>query len=170
MNAAVQKSLMINSERVPYRRLTSKAARRLRIRVGMDGVSVVRPLDRSIQEANQFLQKHQEWVDDQLRRVEKLRGVRKSKGELRGEILFQGVRLPVRNEIVPGWRGPNRIFIDGKAILVKRGERPKTAISQSLETWMRAQARSTINRHLKPVIARLRQMPNRVYVMGQRTK
>jgi predicted metal-dependent hydrolase len=43
-------------------------------------------------------------------------------------------------------------------------------VARSLENWLRAQARSEIQKFLGAVTARLRQSPRRIYVMGQRTK
>jgi hypothetical protein len=41
---------------------------------------------------------------------------------------------------------------------------------RSLENWLRKQAREQIAGFLAPVTKRLKREPNRVYVMGQRTK
>src|SRR5207244_13592958 len=42
--------------------------------------------------------------------------------------------------------------------------------ARSLENWHRRQARREIARHTRPVAARLKQPPNKVFVMGKRTK
>ena len=80
---------------VEYRKVASRSARRLRIRVGLSGVEVVKPLGRSDDDVLSFLDKNEEWILDQLERVERLRKIRVTE-QRAGEILFQGERTRVR--------------------------------------------------------------------------
>ena len=54
--------------------------------------------------------------------------------------------------------------------MIRRGRASRTVVSRSLERWLRREARTEITRHLAAVTARLGRKPDRVYVMGQRTK
>ena len=64
----------------------------------------------------------------------------------------------------------NAIDASGGEIVLRRGANSQTPVARSLETWLRKQARAEIQRHLAIVTTRLRQFPQRVLVMGQRTK
>jgi hypothetical protein len=55
-------------------------------------------------------------------------------------------------------------------IVVSRGPHSRTPIARSLERWLRREARQSIEAHLSKITARLGQRPQRIYVMGQRTK
>jgi hypothetical protein len=53
---------------------------------------------------------------------------------------------------------------------VQRPSGSRTPPARSLENWLRRQARAEIEKQLALVTARLRLRPQRIYVMGQRTK
>jgi predicted metal-dependent hydrolase len=162
--------IQLGGRRVDYRIVRSPAARKLRIRVGPSGVEVVQPSSRNSKDIAPFLKRNAAWVYDQLRRVDRLRRMRRPQRAETGEILFRGEATRVRLMTArTGSRGNAVSFVD-VAIVVERGHNSKTPAARSLENWLRKQARMDIAIHLAEVIARLRQKPGRVYVMGQRTK
>lgn len=169
MKSADHKRITLNGRTINYRVVRSAAARRVRIRVGLNGVEVLHPTSRCAGDAADFLRVNGDWVTKQLDRIERLRGIRQPQRRRGGEILFRGHPTPVRVERRAS-HGSNKITFDGKEIFVERGTRSGTPLARSLENWLRKQARGEIERLLNSVTGRLRQSPRKVYVMGQRTK
>ena len=162
--------IQIDGRVVDYRVASSKTARRLRLRVGPNGVDVVQPTGRSNAEVAVFLESNGVWVLDQLRRAARLRGLRQSSRRRASEILFRGEPTRVRVEATETRARGNAIDASGGEIVLRRGAHSQTPVARSLETWLRKQARAEIQRHLAIVTTRLRQFPRRVLVMDQRTK
>lgn len=170
MKSGTVHSLEVKSGKLDYRVVTSRAARRLRVRVGLDGIEVVKPRARTAEQAEAFVREHEEWIDNQLKRVERLRVMRRPLLHRQGEMLFRGVPTPVR-VVSPGeLRGANRIEWDGSAIEVRQSRTSRTPVARSLENWLRKQVRADIEAHLATITARVGRKPDRVYVMAQRTK
>jgi predicted metal-dependent hydrolase len=170
MKPATQHQIRLGGRRVAYRVVRSRTARKLRLRVGPNGVEVVRPAARKSKEVAAFLDRNAVWVLAQLKRVEHLRGLRRSEQRRIGEILFRGEPTQVRVETTgTRARGNRVVFIDGE-IVVRRGPMSQTPAARSLENWLRKEARTEIENHLAIVTARLRRRAARVYVMDQRTK
>lgn len=170
MNGGTQHEIRLGGRRIEYRIVRSTAARKLRLRVGPSGVEVVQPAGRNGQDVAAFLDRHEAWILDQLQRVARLRSVRWPVPRPVGEILFRGEPTQVRVEMIETRaRGSLVDFTDGE-IVVRRGAASQTTAARSLEHWLRKQARWEIEKHLAVVTARLREHPQQVYVMGQRTK
>jgi predicted metal-dependent hydrolase len=170
MKSATVHSLEMNGQQVDYRVVTSRTARRLRVRVGLDGIEVVLPRVRTEEEAAAFLRRHEEWVGDQMARVDRLRVMRRPLSQRKGEMLFRGVATPVRVVKPASMKGANRIEWDGSTIEVRQSRTSRTPVTKSLENWLRKQVRADIEAHLAKVSKRLGRAPNQVYVMAQRTK
>ena len=170
MRTATKHTIRLGKRRLDFRVVRSKSAKKLRVRVGLDGVEVVQPHSRTGPEVFAFLEKHRTWVLDQMARIERLRVVRRPQKRSRSEILFRGEPTRVRIESAPTHARGNAVrFVDGE-IVVRRGAGSQTPTARSLENWLRRQARAEIESQLAVVTARLRQRAQRVYVMGQRTK
>ena len=169
MVAASQLKILIRGRVIAYRLRTSRSARKLRVRVGFDGVEIVQPPNRTYEDVAAFLDENAEWVADQLERVDHLRNVRLTERR-QSEILFRGELTPIRIQPMSGNSRGNLIRFVGGEILVQRPSGSHTPVSRSLENWLRRQARSEIERQLGAILLRLRQEPRRVYVMSQRTK
>jgi predicted metal-dependent hydrolase len=154
---------------IEYRLVASRSARKLRLRVGPNGIEVVQPPGRTGDDVSSFLDQNAEWMLDQLQRVERLRKIRVPQGR-QSEILFRGQRTRVRIDRSSARSRENLVaLIDGE-IVVRRGSGSRTPASRSLENWLRREARAEIEKHLETVALRIRQRPRQVYVMGQRTK
>src|SRR5207249_8893214 len=117
-----------------------------------------------------FLAANRTWLLDQLQRAERLRGVYPKTRRRSGEILFRGEPTPVRIDTTESRATGNSVrLLDGQ-IVVARGRGSRTAAARSLERWLRREARRAIESYVTPVAARVGQLPQRVYVMGQRTR
>ena len=170
MKAAKQCQIELSRRLVDYRLVRSRTAKKLRVRVGVNGVEVVQPMERNEKDVSTFLTQNADWVLDQLRRVERLRGVRRLEERRVGEILFRGEPTYVRVATTTTRARGNLVdFIDGE-IIVRQSAEGQTPVERSLENWLRKRARSEIENYLAPLTSRLRQRAERVYVMGQRTK
>ena len=169
MRAGSHHQIDLGGRRVDYRLVASRSARKLRVRVGINGIEVVQPVNRTDDEVSAFLDQNEEWILDQLQRVDRLRKIRVT-DRRRGEILFRGERTPVRIEGTTARSRGNIVrLVDGE-IVVQRPSGSQTPAARSLENWLRRQARADIEKQLTLVTARLRLRPRRIYVMGQRTK
>ncbi len=170
MRILQEHAIELDGRRVEYRVVSSRSARKLRMRVGPHGVEVIQPTGRTGLEVESFLVERAPWLLDQLRRAERLRGVRRPDQRMAGHILFRGVPTRIRLQgPQTRARGNKVVLVDGE-IVVRRGGRSSTPPPRSLERWLREQARDAIEAQLGAVTARIRQQPARVYVMGQRTK
>lgn len=170
MKAATQHLIRLSGREVSYRLLISTAGRKLRIRVGPEGVTVVKPRERTCDEVKDFLIDHQRWILDQVDRLQRLRGLRRPEEKVVGEILLRGQPTRVLLKRVNTRARGNHTRLEGNEIVVQTGENSRTPPARSLELWLRRQARSVIESHLAVLTPQLGQEPNRIYVMGQRTK
>ena len=170
MKIATQHQVQLNGRRVDYRVVRSRAARKLRLRVGPSGVEVVQPPARNSVDVSAFLNRNESWILDQLLRIEQLRSVRRPAQRRPGEILFHGEPTQVRIETTGEHARGSMISLANGEIVIQRGQGSRTPVARSLENWLRKQARTEIERHLSVITLRLKQKPRRVYVMGQRTK
>lgn len=170
MKSGRQHQIRLRGRHIAYHVVRSRAARKLRVRVGPNGVEVVQPSRRKAEDVEAFLGRNAMWILRQLRRVQLLRGLRRPEQRAKGEILFRGAATRVRVETTRTRARGNLVeFIDGE-IVVRRGAVSQTPAVRSLENWLRKQARTEIERHLAVLTARLRERPRRIYVMDQRTK
>ncbi len=170
MKVATQHEIKLGGRRVDYRVVRSSAARKLRLRVGSNGVEVLQPIGRTSEDVSAFVYMNGTWIMDQLERAERLRSLRRPTQYKTGEILFRGEPTRVRIEATPARSRGNVVdFLNGE-IIVRCGVGSRTPIARSLQNWLRKEARLLIERHLASLTERLRQKPDRIYVMGQRTK
>jgi predicted metal-dependent hydrolase len=170
MRAGNNHQIQLRDRRIDYRLVSSRSARKLRVRVGINGVEVVQPINRSKDDVQAFLINNGGWIVDQLQRVERLQKVRVTDGHRRGEILFRGEPTPIRIEGTALRSRGNLVRLVDDTIVIQRSSTSPTPVSHSLENWLRCQARAEIKKHLETVTSKLRQWPKGIYVMGQRTK
>jgi hypothetical protein len=170
MKTSTQHRIRLGGRVVDYRVVRSKAARKLRVRVGPDGVEVVQPAARKLEDVSEFLLANGHWVVEEIDRTARLRRARRPVGRAAGEMMFRGEPTRVRIETTTSRAAGNMVrFVDGE-IVVSRGPGSRTPVARSLESWLRQQARRGIESHLGAITARLGQRPERIYVMDQRTK
>ena len=168
MKPATQASIKLAGRKVDYRVIRSKTAKKLRVRVGLNGVEVLQPAARANGDVSAFLHANEGWISGQLARVASFRGVRKAERHRAGDMLFRGEQTRVRVERDPRRRAANRVFFERGTIRILSGS--KTPPARTLESWLRRQARTEVERHLAIVTKRLRRSPRKLYLMGQRTK
>jgi predicted metal-dependent hydrolase len=161
--------MSVAGRQIEYRLVRSKSATKLRVRVGMDGVQVIQPPDRKEQAVSDFLKTNSAWIVNELDRVDRLRGIRLPQRRRGGAILYRGELTLVRIA-KGGSRGPNKIILDDRGLMIVRSSTSKTTPSSSLENWLRKQARTEVARQLDVLTAKLRRKPHKVLIMGQRTK
>jgi predicted metal-dependent hydrolase len=163
-------TILLDGQDVECRFVRSPTATKLRIKVRPDCIEVVVPEGREVAEATDFVFENRAWVIEQLDRARQLRAVRRPDQRMRGQILFRGEPIPVSVAQIDTWQAPNKVFLEADAIVITRGPDARTPVARSLEYWLRKQARASIEQHLIDVGKRVKRTPNRVYVMGQRTK
>src|SRR5690348_9529692 len=110
---------------VDYRLVNSKTARKIRIRVGPNGVEVIKPAAREPNEVAKFLRVNKPWILSQLSRMDRLGRIRRVEHRRNGEILFRGHPTKVRVETARGRRRENQVFVRDSNIVIKRGARSK---------------------------------------------
>lgn len=170
MTQATLHHLQLDDRRIEYRVVTSAGAKKLRLRVSTNGIEVVQPKQRSGEDVSAFVARNKQWIQHQLRRIERLRHLRRPEAGRAGEIQYRGEPTRIRVETTATRAHGNTVkFIDGE-IVIQRGRWSRTPVARSLENWLRRQARAEIERHLSIALGRLHRDPRRIYVMGQRTK
>jgi len=170
MNAATLNRINLGGRRVDYRLVRSKAARKLRVRVGPGGMEVVHPAGREEVDVESFLQSNAQWIIGQLDRVERFRPIRRLHRNQAGEILYRGAVMKIRVQEGNGHHGANKVVLDNADLVIIRGGSARTSPARTLENWLRKQARQEIHQHIDTITPRLKRSPHKVYVMGQRTK
>lgn len=163
-------SFLHDGQEIEWRLIRSQVAKRLRIKVGPAGVVVVLPEGRDGREAAAFVSANRAWVAEQWIRTRKLLATRRPKHRTHGRILFRGKDTVVKVVRSDTFSGANRITCDQGAITITCGTAGRTSAARSLESWLRKQARQSIERNVAELAKRLKHAPNRIYVMGQRTK
>ena len=170
IRASTPQTILLDGQEVECRFVRSPTATKLRIKVRPDSLEIVVPEGRDSTEAIDFVSENRAWVIEQLERTRQLRAVRRPDKRLRGQILYCGEPVPVNLMQIDTWQAPNKVVLEAGAIVITRGPNVRTPVSRSLENWLRKQARASIEQHLVDVGKRVKRTPNRVYVMGQRTK
>jgi predicted metal-dependent hydrolase len=163
------KSIQLAGRTVDYRLINSNSAKKLRVRVGLGGVEVVHPVERSPLELQTFLEDRQEWIFQQLDRIERMQRVRRPLKRNWQEILFNGIATPVKIE-ENRTRRTNKVVLADGCITIYCGIDSTTKPATSLENWLRRQAREKIHLLLEVLMKRISKNPGKVYIMGQRTK
>lgn len=162
--------ILLNGQDVQYRLVYCQAAKKLRIKVKLDGVDVVVPKDRDNQEALDFVAKNQDWVIAQLERVRELRILRRSDRRAPGKMLYGGEQVLVNVVRSDSWRAPTKIVLQNGLISITCRPDTQTPLDSSLENWLRKRARESVMRHVAAIGSRVKREPNRIYIMDQRTK
>ena len=162
--------ILLNGEDVEYRLVHSKAAKKLRIKVRLDGIDVVVPENRANQEAIAFVTENRDWVIEQLERARTLRALRRPEKKTPGMLLFDGELIPVNVVRSNSWGAPNKIVLQDGNVSLTCGQDSQTPLAKSLENWLRKKARERVLRHVVDIGKRLNREPNRIYIMEQRTK
>ena len=170
MKTAIQNSIHLAGRQVEYRLIRSKAAKRLRVRVGPAGVEVVQPAARKAGAVEAFLHANDQWIIAQLERIERLYPVRRPQINEGGEILYRGIPTPVQIMDHVHRQGPAKVIFEQDRLIIVRGRESPIAPAKTLENWLRKQARTAIEQHVAVVAGQLQRTPRTIYIMDQRTR
>lgn len=163
-------SVRLGGRTLTYRVVPSKAARKLRVRVGLGGIEVVKPASRSPDDVRAFLVHNTRWVLEQSDRMLKLAAIRRPQQEAVAGLLYRGSVTPISLQTTPRRPGSNLVRLEEGGLNVVLGHSSRTPPERTLENWLRKRAREEVLRHLAVVTQKLRRNPDQVYIMGQRTK
>src|SRR5688572_22558253 len=111
MTSYERRTIKLQGRTVNYRVVVSKAARQLRVRVGLSGVEVVQPFSRHAKDAADFLRANGNWISKQLDRIQPFHKIRKPTGGKRCEILFRGIPTVIHVNRVMS-RPANRVIFE----------------------------------------------------------
>lgn len=170
IRASTLQRVLLNGQELECRLVRSVAAKKLRIKVRPDGVEVVLPEGRDSRDGVAFVVENQVWVVEQLERARRLSALRRSDKRTRGQILFRGEPVTLKVMRSECWQAPNKVEQENGVITITHGAGSRTAVGRSLENWLRKLAREHIVQHIADISQRVKREPNRIYVMGQRTK
>src|SRR5687767_299542 len=110
--------IRIGNRGVSYRLSSSRSASKLRVRVGPNGVEVIRPTARKDADVSAFLRASGPWIVHQLERVKRLHGIRRPFKSRIGEILFRGKPTQLRVEPSSALALGNRVgLVDGVIVV-----------------------------------------------------
>lgn len=165
-----QSSVIIDGRQVDFNVRATGSARRLRIRVAVDGVDVIHPSGMDARDAEAFVQANGLWVIRQLDRVSRLQAARTPRRVDAGVILYRGEPTRAFIEELPSDRRSNRVEWRGGALVVVTGHGSRTTPAKSLERWLRRQARIVIGQRIAALATAIDVSPGRLYIMDQRTK
>jgi predicted metal-dependent hydrolase len=159
----------LSGTNVVFRLTRPTSAKKLLVRVGPSGVQVTAPRDRTRRDIFSFLTSNEKWLLEQLDRIRALN--HKSVFNKVGPqtVLYRG--NPVQICIVPVNGGKlNRVYFDGRVIVLKHGTASRTRPEVSLVRWLKSQTRELVESELSTVLKTIRKDANRIYIRGQRTK
>lgn len=170
MKTVILSSIHLAGRQVDYRLIHSKAAKRLRVRVGPAGVEVVQPAAQRAGAVEAFLRANDQWIIAQLERIERLYPVRRPSLNEGGEILYRGAPTPVQVMDHAHRQGPAKVVFEQDRLVIIRGRESRIAPAKTLENWLRKQARTAIEQRVAVVAGQLQRTPRTIYIMDQRTR
>jgi predicted metal-dependent hydrolase len=141
LRATTQECIRLGNRELEYRLVRSASAKKLRVKIALDGMQVILPPTRKAEEARAFLLENEAWVMDQLARMDRYQSVRRPETAAAGEILYRGMPTPIRVVNKRDWHGPSRISYGTDGILLQRGHTSRTPAAVTLENWLRKQAK-----------------------------
>ena len=109
----------------------------------------MQPVDRNRDEVSAFLDQNEEWILDQLQRVERLRKIRVTDRRRLARFFFAASarQFASKGRTQRSREAISSVLVDGE-IVVRRGSGSQTPVARSLENWLRRQARADIEKQL----------------------
>lgn len=170
MRYSTEKTVQVDGREIACRLTHSMAAKRVRLKVSNGSLEIVVPFSRRTEEGISFLKENEQWAARELDRSRRRLAIRRPVADKKARVSYRGKELPVQVMRFDARRGPNRVSLEENAITVLTGPKGQGAVARSLENWLRKQAREQINAVIDKMKKKLKRSPNRIYVMGQRTK
>jgi hypothetical protein len=165
------KSICLRNQRVDYSIRVSPSAKRARIKVTPKGVEVVLPADANKDRAELLFRENTDWVLDQLAFIERMGNLRIQHQQLeKGTIFLRGRKTHIK--IVE--EGSNRkyglIDQEDSYLRVRVPQGHSVEPLQTLESWLRKQARKDIIKCLAERCVQMQVRFARLYIKNQRTR
>ena len=170
MKNSIEAVVSIGKRNIPYKVVTSKRARRLRLTVSAAGVSVTLPYGIQQAEAEKFIRQNEVWILSQLERVERDKG-RKNQHRLPEDvILFHGE--PHQIQVIREADRKSRLRIEESKgrLRVYAPAEIDTLPRIMVEPWLKSQARDEIEMMVKQQALRMKASPKKVTIRDQRTR
>lgn len=160
-------SLSINGRSVPYVIKVSARARRLRITVSNQGVTVTLPKGVHTREAERFLRQNEEWVTAQLERAAKQTKPSPLPADV---ILWRGAATQLLRIEEPGRKSRAKVEENQGRLKVTLPAGSKLTTRQAAEAWMRANARQEIEALVAVEARRMGARYTALSIRDQRTR
>lgn len=164
-------SIELNGQTIDYTLRFSAKAKRRRIRVSSKGVEVVLPLRADARQAESLLRDHSDWLMRQTQRMAEMGQLRNAQNEQsKGTLLLRGqpMQLLVTTEATE--RAYGRVEHSGDKLIVYLPAGSDIDARLVLESWLRRQARHDLLKQITERSAQMSLIPNRIYLMNQRTR
>lgn len=168
MNNAINAVTTLEGQKISYRIVQSRRARRMRITVSSSGITVTLPYGLKVVEAERMIQQNASWILEQMKRV--------SKRAAAGSALPTDVVLlrgkPYKIEIIEEMDRASRIHIsEGREKLLARVPAGSSRSPRSLvEPWLKQQARKEIEAVVTQQAARMNLQAKSISIRDQRTR
>lgn len=164
-------TIMLKGKPVTYSVRYSRTAKRNRIQVNSEGVTVFLPRQVSEDQAALFLIQNEAWVVEQIAFINRMGSMRIPQPELPPDtFLFRGVQTHLN--IIPVETDRTYGLVDeqpGK-LNIHIPQHGNVNNQKTIETWLRRQARMDIEERIKVRSEEMKQNPGRIYIMDQKTK
>ncbi len=160
----------IEGRAVAYQVKWSERARRLRISVSAEGVTVTLPRGYAARDAERFMQENAGWVDGQLKRVERARQKQARQTLPKDVILLRGKPTQVKVVIEPDRKSRALIHEAAGRLQVHLPEGAKGKKGEVVEKALREIARSELERAVAAYARVMHVNPGSVTVRDQRTR
>lgn len=168
MSEEINAITTIDGQKITYRIVHSRRARRMRITVASGGVTVTLPAGIRAVEAERMLQQNSSWLFAQLERIAK----RKASGNILPEdvILLRG--KPVKIEIIHDAARTSRAHVaEGREKLLARIPAGGRGTPRSwVEPWLKTQARKEIEEVVRQQATRMNLSVKSITIRDQRTR
>ena len=170
MSILEQRNLLVSGTSFPYSLRYSTRARRLRITISDEGVTLVLPKGFPVRDGEKFLVKNMDWVLQHLEQRKK-NLTKNSRSRLPKDILLlrgNATRVEIHEEAGRSTRARIEEKTDRLFITLPTGK--SAAAPAALERWLRELARSEIEKEVRLQAQRMHAAPKSVTIRDQRTR
>jgi predicted metal-dependent hydrolase len=164
-------SIELNGQKIDYTLRFSAKAKRRRIRVSSKGVEVVLPLRADAKQAESLLRDHSDWLMRQTQRMAEMGQLRDAQNEqTKSTLLLRGQPMQLHITTEATARVYGRVEHNGDKLIVYLPTGSDIDAQLVLESWLRRQARHDLLKQITERSAQMSLIPNRIYLMNQRTR
>lgn len=170
MAAITEITTQIQGKALTYQIRVSQRARRLRITVSENGVTVTLPKGSTRRDAEVFLQQNAEWLSIQLARVESNRKKASQPALPRDVILLRGRPTQIVTVVEPARKSRALLENTGDRLKIHLPAGAENSKGQVVEKGLRSMARIEIEREVVVQSRLMRLSPASVTIRDQRTR